>query len=256
MRQGTKPFRTGFRFSRNALTFTSIILTVKTKTLLTLLLCGVIHVSPWAQPPIRQMLILGDSHLNGQFGEFLQKKLHESKAFDIYSIAIGGAGSRHFTMTMRNHCCGFRIRESCYGETYTSKDLIRTLEKASTGTNEIVGKAFKGQLKNVLAYLRPDVVVIALGNNYVNDHQTLVNMIKAQSPDTRIIWVGPMLRMNLGERMTAINQVVKKNSLFLVRSDDILGSDTLTSGHFYGTTAKNWAYKVAERMKPALHSPQ
>lgn len=198
------------------------------------------------------MLILGDSHLNGAFGEFLHKKLHDGKNFDIYSIAIGGAGSRHFTMTMRNHCCGYKIRESCYGEELTPKQSVRTVEKSATGTNEVVGKAYRGQLKNVLAHIRPDIVVIALGNNYVNDHQTLVNMIKNQSPLTTIIWVGPMLRLNLEQRMIAIQQVVKKNSLFLVRSDDILGSDTLTSGHFYGKTAQNWAYKVAERMKPAL----
>lgn len=229
---------------------------MKKYALLTCWFLGTLPVTLLGQVRVRQMLILGDSHLNGEFGEYLQKKLHESKGFDIYSIAIGGAGSRHFTMTMRNHCCGFRIRESCYGETYGSKDRIRTLEKSSTGTNEIVGKAHKGQLKNVLAYLNPDIVVIALGNNYVNDHQTLVNLIKTQSAATQIIWVGPMLRMNLTQRMTAINQVVKKNSLFLVRSDDILGSDTLTTGHFYGKTAQNWANKVAERMKPALHSPE
>lgn len=229
---------------------------MKKYALITLCLCGLFPYTLSGQQRIRQMLILGDSHLNGEFGEYLQKRLHETKAFDIYSIAIGGAGSRHFTMTLRNHCCGYKIRESCYGETYTAKDRIRTPEKAATGTNEIVAKPHRGQLKNVLAYLNPDVVVIALGNNYVNDHQTLVNLIKAQSAATQIIWIGPMLRMNLTERMSAINQVVKKNSLFLVRSDDILGSDTLTSGHFYGKTAQNWANKVADRMKPALQSAE
>lgn len=227
------------------------IITVK-PYVFSLLFIGLFPFAGQSQPRIRQMLILGDSHLNGEFGEFLQKKLHENKDFDILSIAIGGAGSRHFTLTMRNHCCGFKIRETCYGETYGPKDRVRTLENAATGTNEIVGKAFRGQLKNVLAHFQPDLVVIALGNNYVNDHQNLVNMIKTQSAGAQIVWVGPMLRMNLSERMTAINQVVKKNNLFLVRSDDILGSDTLTSGHFYGKTAQNWASKVAERMKPAL----
>lgn len=198
------------------------------------------------------MLILGDSHLNGDFGEFLHRKLHDANKYDIYSIAIGGAGSRHFTMTMRNHCCGYKIRESCYGEVIPAKSKIRTIEKNSTGTNEVVDKSHKGQLSNVLAYLCPDIVVIALGNNYVNDHQTLVNMIKAQSPHAVIIWVGPMLRSNFEQRISAINQVVKKNNLHLVRSDDIIGSDTLTMGHFYGKSAQNWAYKIADRMSKVL----
>ena len=209
-----------------------------------------------AQPRIQQMLILGDSHLNGEFGEYLHKKLQSTKKYDIYSIAIGGAGSRHFTMTMRNHCCGYKIRESCYGEEYLPKQKVRTIESFPSGNNEMVGKEFNGQLKNVLSYVRPDIVVIALGNNYVNDHQTLVNMIKAQSKDIQIVWVGPLLRSNMEPRMAAIEQVVKKNNLFFVRSDDILGSDTLSSGHFYGKVAQNWAYKIAERMNAALYAPK
>ena len=230
---------------------------MKARTLLLILfLSAGRHLVSGQTVHIRQMLILGDSHLNGEFGEFLQKKLHGTQPLDIYSIAIGGAGSRHFTMTMRNHCCGFKIRESCYGEALTPREKIRTLEKAASGTGEIVGKPFNGQLSGVLGHVQPDIVVIALGNNYVNDHQVLVNMIRKQSAKTSIIWIGPMLRMNLEQRMTAIEQVVKRNSLFLVRSDDLLGSDTLTSGHFYGKTAQNWADKVVERMAPALYTPR
>lgn len=226
------------------------------KTLALLLFLFTCSTQIHAQQRIKQMLILGDSHLNGEFGEYLHKKLHSTKKYDIYSIAIGGAGTRHFTMTMKNHCCGYKIRETCYGEEIVPKQKIRTIEKQAAGTNEIVGKQYKGQLKNVLAYVRPDIVVIALGNNYVNDHQTLVNMIKAQSPETEIVWVGPLLRSNLAPRMAAINQVVKKNNLFFVRSDDIIGSDTLTSGHYYGKMAQNWAYKIADRMNAALYAPK
>jgi len=234
--------------------FYAINFSVKTTTLLLSLF--IFSLGGYSQQRIRQMLILGDSHLNGDFGEYLHKKLHETKRYDIYSIAIGGAGSRHFTMTMRNHCCGYKIRETCYGEEVVPKEKIRTVEKYAAGNNEIVGKAYKGQLKNVLSAVNPEIVVIALGNNYVNDHQTLVNMIKSQSPETQIVWIGPLLRSNMEPRMTAINQVVKKNNLFLVRSDDLIGSDTLTSGHFYGKMAQNWAYKIAERMNAALYTPK
>jgi len=223
---------------------------VKTKALfpfLLLLLC-----SQAFSQDIRQVLVLGDSHLNGEFGESLQRKLHDAGKYDILSIAIGGAGSRHFTMTMKNHCCGFKIRESCAGEVIPAKTKIRTIEKASTLTNEIVGKTYKGQLKNVVAQLQPQYVIVALGNNFVNDHQTLVSIIKDNAPLAKIIWVGPVLRTNFEPRIKAIEQVVNKNKLFLVRSDDIIGSDTLTSTHFYGKTAQSWAGKVVERMKPAL----
>ncbi len=167
--------------------------------------------------------------------------------YDIYSITIGGAGSRHFTMTMRNHRCGYRIRESCYGETYTSKDRIRLLEKPPPH-QRTGGQSAQRPTQNVLAYLNLDIVVIALGNNYVNDHQSLVNLIKAQSAHTQII-CRPMLRLNLTQRMTAINQVVKKNSLFLVRSDDILGKRYPYVGPFLWKNGTKLGHKVAERMK-------
>ncbi|MCG9912085.1 MAG: SGNH/GDSL hydrolase family protein [Flavobacteriales bacterium] len=209
-----------------------------------------------AQNDIKQILILGDSHLNGAFGEYLQTKLHETGRFDIYSISIGGAGTRHFTMTLKNHCCGYKIRETCSGEIINPKTKIRTVEKSNSLTNEVIGKAYKGQLKNIICDKKPDYVVICLGNNYVNDHQNLVNTIKENHPVSRIIWVGPYLRRNFTPRIKAIEQVVLKNDIFLVRSDDILGHDTLSSAHFYGKTAQNWANKVIDRMRPVLFPAQ
>ena len=72
----------------------------------------------------------------------------------------------------------------------------------------------------------PEVVVIALGNNFNNSHQNLIDIIHGENPNSEIIWIGPMKRENLDKRIRAIDRVVKDNSLFFVRSDDVIGSDT------------------------------
>lgn len=202
----------------------------------------------YAQQPVRQILILGDSHLNGEFGEQMHRKLAELKAFDVYSISIGGAGSKHFTLPLRNHCCGYKIRESCHDEVIPVKQKVRTIEKNIVGNNEMVAKMYNGQLNKVLEYIAPKLVLIALGNNYVNDHQNLVNIIRLQAPDAKIIWIGPVLRSNMEPRLKAIDKVVAQNNILFIRSDDLVGHDTITSTHFYGKTAQNWAGKIVERL--------
>lgn len=201
----------------------------------------------------KSILILGDSHLVGDFGEYLHRYLFRMDKFDITSIAIGGAGTVHFTMTMKNFCCGYKIRISKKGEIVSDKERFRTLEMQKVLTNEIVYKEYEGKLSKVVAAQKPDIVLIALGSNYVNAHQDLINIIQTHSEDSKIIWIGPFLRENFKPRIDAIVKITNKHKIPLVRSDDIIGNDTLTTTHFYGKTASNWALKVTERLKPHLN---
>jgi len=205
---------------------------------------------------VRRILIVGDSHVMGYFGESLQLALHTSGKFDILSIAIGGAGSRNFTMTMRNNCCGYKIRESFYYENFDKKNHIRTLENCNFLSSEIVGKIYRGQLNSVLHQFDPHIIIVALGHNYINDHQNLINIFLDHNPKTKIVWVGPFLNNGIEKQMSAINQVVKRNNIFLVRSDDIIGSDTAVCAHYSGRAVDNWTSKVVERMSPVIHAPE
>lgn len=200
-----------------------------------------------------KMLILGDSHLVGDFGEYLHRQMYRLDKFDITSIAIGGAGTVHFTMTMKNFCCGYKIRVSNKGEIVSDKSKFRLLEKQGVYTNEIVYKEYEGKLSKYLEINSPNIIILALGSNYVNAHYDLVDIIKKSSPDTKIIWVGPFLRENFQARIDPIVKVTGKYKIPLVRSDDIVGNDTLRTAHFYGRTASNWASKVSERLKPYLN---
>lgn len=198
------------------------------------------------------VLILGDSHLMGQFGENLHKNIHSLNIFDIMSISIGGAGSATYIYPLKNSCCGYSIRESLKDEDIL--DRVRRVEQCNYKSDEIVGKEYDGRLSNFVKEIMPEVVVIALGNNFNNSHQNLIDIIHGENPNSEIIWIGPMKRENLDKRIRAINKVVKDNSLFFVRSDDVIGSDTLTTAHFFGSEAKRWADTVFGRMRPVLES--
>ena len=199
-----------------------------------------------------RILMLGDSHLMGPFGEHLQRFIHESGFFDILSISIAGAGSATFVYPLRNNCCGYAIRESLHDEKIPSNQNIRYLEYNSGISGDIVGKKYNGRLSNVLLEIEPDIIIIALGSNYSNDHQGLINILKKNAPMAQIVWIGPMKRKQISMRIKAIQQAVERNEIFFVRSDDVIGSDTISTGHFYGIEAKRWANTIFERIKPLL----
>jgi hypothetical protein len=204
---------------------------------------------------IKNVLILGDSHFVGHFGEYVHKNLHETNKYDIISVAISGAGSKHFTYTLKNFCCGYKIRYSCAGlpTEDNKKAEVIILEKSSAGTNGVIGKEWKGKLPVLMSNWKPDLVVFSLGSNNVNSHQALVDIIRTYQSEIPIIWIGPFKRQGNSDRYKLIEKTIKDNSnIHLVRSDDILGHDTITMAHYYGKTAQKWANKVTERMQPIL----
>jgi hypothetical protein len=202
---------------------------------------------------VRRILILGDSHFLGSFGEMFHRNLHETRQFDILSIAIGGAGSRNFTMTMRNNCCGYTIRESFHDEHILKSSRLRRIEGSNTLSGELVGKPYGGRVEKVVEHIDPHILIIALGHNYINDHQNLVDLIYSCNPNIHIVWVAPFRNRHINRQLHDINKVVTQSNIFLIRSDDIIGSDTAGCAHFYGKAAQNWANKVAERLQPLIN---
>src|SRR5687768_5250910 len=79
----------------------------------------------------RSILVLGDSHMKGYFGEFFHKKLHSSGRFFILNVAIGGAGTKTFTHDqLRSTCCGYRVRYTCPESKLKEKEWIPVLESS------------------------------------------------------------------------------------------------------------------------------
>ncbi|NVO02304.1 MAG: hypothetical protein HXX09_06335 [Bacteroidetes bacterium] len=228
------------------------------KTLTFLIFCmGSWYANSQSPKPV---LIFGDSYLKGHFGEFLQKKMHEVGTYDILSIAIGGAGSKTFTIPMKNLCCGYRIRQS-----FAGKPLIETksvwgskvpvIEGAEAVTNGLVMKSQEGSLENVLNFWKPQAVILVLGANFINAHEDLLKIIFAYKDSIPLIWIGPFEKNTSAGRYALINKVIKnKPNCFLVRSDDIVEKMGIPASHFFGTTAKNLAETIFEKFRPFLET--
>ncbi len=205
-----------------------------------------------AQAP-KNILILGDSHMMGHFGEFFHRKLHETGKYDILSIGIGGAGSKHYTLRMTNFCCGYKVRMTCCTDQICQQCTIPIFERSNTVTQKPILRNVGSKLIQVLHFWQPDAVIIALGSNYTNAHEELLSILYRYNPKMPYVWVGPFKRMNVAVRYQAIEKGMTANpNGFLVRSDDIVGHDTLTSAHFTGKTAKTWAHEVVNRLEPFL----
>jgi len=217
-----------------------------------LLLFSTGSVKAYQEP--RSILVLGDSHMKGYFGEFFHKKLHSEGRFFILNIAIGGAGTKTFTHSqLRSTCCGYRVRYTCPESKLKEKDWIPVLEGSEDSEDRLICKVYGSTLSLVLQKFKPDLVIIALGSNYYNAHFELVRIMEDYKSNIPFVWVGPYNRKNVDMRYTAIERVMDEHTNgLLVRSDDILGSDTLTQKHFVGKTAKFWAHTVIDRMMPFI----
>jgi len=211
-----------------------------------------------AQTNIKTILILGDSYLKGNFGEFLQKKMHEAGKYDILSVAIGGAGSKTFLPPMKNLCCGYRVRQTCAGDTLvkTKKATgvkVPVLESAEIPTKGIVMKLYSGNILWVMKDWKPDAVILVLGENYLNAHEELLKIIKSYNADIPIVWVGPFDKSNSVGRYKLIEKAINNMpGCFLVKSDSIVSKLGIVPTHFKGTPAKKIAEAVFKQFEPFL----
>jgi hypothetical protein len=198
-------------------------------------------------------LIIGDSHMVGDFGEYLHRQIQALNRYDVISIGVGGAGSYHFTQPLKNFCCGYRVRESCIGEKLDKNKKVRVLEEGWGSDQKPILVGFGGRLSAFAEAYQPDLVVVALGSNYTNAHSQLLQILRKASPKARIVWVAPFRRADFEKRLALIESAVKRDPLAtLIRTDDLLGHDTIQTAHFSGGSARRWASLVAERMKVIL----
>lgn len=225
------------------------------KTIILILLCSIpLGVFAFKEP--KSILVLGDSHMKGYFGEFFHKKLHSEGRFFILNVAIGGAGTKTFTHEqLRSTCCGYRVRYTCPESKLKDKEWIPVLEGAEDSEDRLICKVYGSTLSMVLQKFKPDLIIIALGSNYYNAHGELLRIVDTYKINLPFVWVGPYNRVNADLRYDAIYDAMAfRNNGILVRSDDILGSDTLRQKHFVGKTAREWAYTVVDRMMPFIDS--
>ncbi|MCS6979743.1 MAG: SGNH/GDSL hydrolase family protein [Flavobacteriales bacterium] len=198
-------------------------------------------------------LILGDSHTVGDFGEYLHRQIHALGRYDVLSLGLGGAGSYHYTVPLKNFCCGFRLRESCRGESLPKNQKVRVLEEGFGASQEYVLPGFGSRLERWVEAYRPELIIVALGSNFTNAHSQLLKLLRSANPQARIVWVAPFRRTDYEKRLALIEAAARRDGgTIVIRSDDILGHDTLKTAHFSGTLARRWAAAIAERLKEQL----
>jgi hypothetical protein len=206
----------------------------------------------FCQDSIKNVLIIGDSHLKGHFGEHLHRTLNDKKTYDVMSIAIGGAGSQTFFPKMQNLCCGYRVRESCAGTVIPEKGNVPVLERAEKPTGYIL-KNYSASLKNVLCGWQPDAIIIVLGSNWLNAHQQLLDTIKTFDSLTPVIWVGPFDKREKDGRYTAIETAMKNyRQATLIKGCELLGTKVEKVTHFSGKKAKTLASSIIEKSEPFI----
>lgn len=202
--------------------------------------------STFAQP---RLLILGDSHMVGHFGEHFHQRLMEGNRFEILSIAIGGSGSANFLYPLSNFCCGHVVRHVMPGDTLNAQGRVNWIDGNYALTGQLILPQYHSQLDSVLKDFSPDAVIIELGNNMINAHQQLLDRIHAYGPNMTIFWVGPYARQFARYRISEIKKVCVPflNRCLYLRSDDLIGHDSLVTAHFGGKQAQVWADSIAAR---------
>jgi hypothetical protein len=209
--------------------------------------------STFSQQDAINMVIIGDSHTKGYFGERLHQRIHSTGMFNIFSIGLGGAGTQNYLYTLYNNCCGYKVRLTCAEDIVDSKGKLPFIENEDKGSGSMVLKKWNGKFKNILQWWQPQLVVVALGSNYVNSHSAFISTIYEITPAVPIVWIGPYRRKNSSLRYQAIQKVIKEfPDIQLIRSDDLVGNDSITSVHFTKKMAERWADSVYTRMRPLL----
>lgn len=97
---------------------------------------------------VKNVLLLGDSHLKGYFGEYSQRELYETRKYNILSVAIRGVGLLSFTISLQNTCCGYKVRMTCAGDSI--KKDVPYIERTDKASDDLFLKQFGSRLTTIL----------------------------------------------------------------------------------------------------------
>jgi hypothetical protein len=222
----------------------------------------------------KDILIIGDSHVNGKFGSHLHNSLAKKYSDrNVLTISIGGAGQRPFNNTMASVCCGAKVRLS-NGE---RNEVIQQYNKK--GDHLILFKEHQGDLFSVMQEFNFKTLILNLTNNsYSAKHEIpkyikLMEKFKAHGI-AQVNWITPFLRTNLKRRLDIIHgtaghfqqictfqppnisrygeqsgfdfKIIYGHNEDLLRAG--IGGPQIRSTHYHDERALIWADHVLERL--------
>lgn len=138
-----------------------------------------------AEPPkVRAptILVLGDSHTYGQFGQRLHERLAARGTHAVVSQAAGGATTETYLEAQPEALVGYRMRETTRGE--------RAPRETAHGLHGPLVP-----LDALLAKHDPEIVVVALGTNrprapVTDSGESLLRRL-VRDRVRQIVWIGP-----------------------------------------------------------------
>ncbi len=194
-----------------------------------------------------RFLVLGDSHMMGEYGLHLMEEL--SRFGQVLSIAVGGAGSRDFSRgRLWDVCCGYDIRKKGRFD-----PAVRKVELGRRRF-QIAYSRYNGSLTAVVYDYRPTAIVLHLGNNQSDEHQALLDELRRTS-GAPVFWIGVIQCDGSRSVNRRIQAVVARNpNVFYVPNDDLsyLRIQRKCDYHFGGELARRWAMENATRILGAL----
>ena len=136
------------------------------------------------------VLVLGDSHMYGKFGQTLHEEISRKIKGNVLSIASCPAAPKTYTEKTIKAVCGLKVRQSFYSH------------QKFTTPPKVIKKGVKTKIRNLGYYLnrlRPAVVVVALGTNMGNlsssriakSTRDFIRYVRAHKPSPKIVWIGP-----------------------------------------------------------------
>lgn len=194
------------------------------------------------------ILLLGDSHTYGAFGQRLHERLAAMGGHAVVSEAAGGATTDTYLEERPEALVGYRVRETARGER-APRELVSRL------------RAPIEPLEALLARYDPEIVVVALGTNrprapVAESCSAFLERVVRGRP-RRVFWIGPPAVG--GDRSAAIVATLRAAVEKVPGATFIDGSAFNASTplppdnpHFGPLEARRWADAVFAQMEPRM----
>lgn len=200
-------------------------------------------------------LILGDSHLYGNFGQTLHESIKQKTNLDVTSISVCPATPETFTKRQLRSLCGLRVRKS----SQFNPRVTTTLKKV---------KWTLPSLRTQISRINPKLVVIALGTNMSRASESrisrsvknLTGLVRQTKKNVSIVWIGPPFYQGSMRVNNIIEKAIKKYSpnTFFLHGTEFNRHKPLPrrNPHFGPRKAGLWAKYLTAKMPYNVLNPK
>ncbi|MDB4994671.1 MAG: hypothetical protein JWM74_2103 [Myxococcaceae bacterium] len=195
------------------------------------------------------ILVIGDSHTYGAFGQRLHERLAAIGGHAVISEAAGGATTETYLEERPEALVGYRVRESARDER-VPRALVDRLRSPMDS------------LDVLLARHEPEIVVVALGTNRPRapvgeSCDTFMQRLVHDAPARHVFWIGPAA---IGRDRSAAVVASLRACVEKIAGATFIDSTTFNASsplppdnpHFGPADARRWADTAFEQIGPRI----